>query len=139
MKIIIFEGTDGVGKTTLKKALEKKSNWKYKVIDRFTGSGIVYDKLYGREDLTAEAIELEANLNEIADVYLVYLNCDTQLQLERLKEKKEDKDIIQKINKAKALFIMYLVKTPLKVIKIDTGNPIDECVDEIIKTVEKEV
>ena len=46
--ILIFEGADKVGKTTLIKAFHKLTNYKYPIIDRFTGTTWVYDKLFNR-------------------------------------------------------------------------------------------
>ncbi len=135
--IIIIEGTDSAGKSAIKKALEVKSNWKYIVLDRFTGSDIVYDKLYNRENRESTLLKLERNLLEIADVYLVYLDCNIKIQLNRLEEAGEDKEIIDKIQQAKKLFQEYLTKTSLKHIIIDTTvSTVDECVDKIIKFIE---
>jgi len=130
--IIILESTDGCGKTTIKKALEKKSNWKYIVLDRFAGSGIVYDKMYNRPNRESALLKLELDLKDIADVYLVYLDCNLKVQLKRLKSKKEEKQIVKKIEKSKVLFEDYLDKTYLDFTVIDTSNnSINKCCELI--------
>lgn len=45
----ILEGTDGVGKTTLKVEIAKKFNYSYFVYDRGDISNYVYSKIYNRE------------------------------------------------------------------------------------------
>jgi len=136
-KIIIFEGTDKTGKTTIKKVLEEKSNWKYIVLDRFCGSSIVYDKIYNRPDREYMLLRLESDLREIADVYLIYFYCNIKDQIERCKKEKEKNSIIKNIRKAKNLYEDYLDKTYLNHIKINTSNKsIEECCEEIINFVE---
>ena len=46
--IIIFDGMDKVGKTTLIHALDKATNYEHIIIDRGPNSYLVYDKLYKR-------------------------------------------------------------------------------------------
>ena len=138
--IVIIESTDGCGKTTIKKALERASNWKYIVLDRFIGSDIVYDAIYNRKNRARMLLKLENNLTKIANVLLIYLDCNLNEQLRRLKIKKEDKIIIKNISIAKKLFEEYLDNTNLNYIIIDTSkNTINKCVEDIINFVENKV
>jgi dephospho-CoA kinase len=135
LKIIILTGTDGTGKSTLKKLIEKKSNYEYIVIDRFSDS-IVYDKIYNRPDREKEFLELEAKLNSVVDIYLVYVDCITNLQFKRLAEKSESEETVRNIKKAKLLFSEYLTKTPFKYIIIETVmHGASDCADKVIKWV----
>jgi len=137
LKIVILCGIDGTGKTTLKKSIEKKSNWKYIVLDRFSDS-LVYDRIYHRQNRDKLFFKLEEDFNKIADIYLAYLECEDKILLERLVDKKEDKDVIDKINKAKEFFEDYLDKTPLKFTRVDTAKyNIIQCTNRIIKFVER--
>ena len=136
MKLVIFEGMDGTGKTTLRKKFEHKSKYKHTVIDRFTGSAIVYDEIYGRKSNKNSHLIFETKLKEIIDVYLVYLFCDRDILRKRLKKKK---DIISKedLDKADTLYDEYLDDTSFKLIGIDTGrDTISKSVDKIVKFVE---
>jgi len=136
--IVLLEGVDGTGKTTIKKALEKKSNWKYIVTDRLIASSIVYDKLYNRKDREHILLELERDLARIAEVYMIYLECDNEILLKRLKYKKEDQDIILKIKASKRAFSKYLNATCLRYKKLNTSKDFpNETVDKIIKFVEE--
>lgn len=132
--IVILTGVDGTGKTTIKKCLEKKSKYAYIVLDRFTDS-VVYDKIYNRKDRTKDYLELEKNLDKIANVLLVYLYCgNRRILISRLFDKNEDTETVSSISIAEKLYEKYLSKTPLKVLKLDTSKlTIDECVDKIIK------
>lgn len=49
-KIIIFEGVDRSGKSTLKDALNKKTSYKYWVLDRSPISSLVYEKCFNRHN-----------------------------------------------------------------------------------------
>ena len=123
-KIIILTGTDGTGKTTIKKLVEKLSKYKFIVIDRFTDS-IIYDKIYRpnessmREDMF---YKLEDDLKKIANVLLVYLDCNHVEQLQRMKIKGESKEIIESVNFAKTLFEEYLSKTSFRTLSVDTSG-----------------
>jgi len=118
-EIIILTGTDCTGKTTIKKEIEKQSNYRYVVIDRFTDS-IVYDELYNRPDRSEMFFKLEEDLMKIATVKLIYLDCQGSMQLKRLKDKNESEDIISTILKAKQLFEKYLNKTSLSKLIVNT-------------------
>lgn len=138
IEIIILVGPNGVGKTTIKKELEKKTNYKYFVIDRLIDS-FVYKKLFNRTLPTdLDILSFEIDLNKISKVYLIYLTADTDTLIKRIREKNgtETNDFI---NKTKDLFENdYLKKTNFNFIKIDTGkNNITKTVNKIIKFVTK--
>lgn len=139
LKLLILVGTDGTGKSTLKKTIEVKSNWKYIVVDRLTDS-IIYDQIYGRGNRSKLFYKFEEDLSKIADVFLIYLHCGFQKQLERLKDKKEDEETVANILKAKMLFEdNYLNKTKLKVKLVDTTtDSVEESADKVIKFVEEQ-
>ena len=48
--LVIFEGADGSGKSALYQAFRRATNYQILCIDRWIGSQIVYDHIYGRED-----------------------------------------------------------------------------------------
>jgi len=137
MKIIIFSGVDGSGKSTIKKRLEEKLKYKYICLDRFSDS-IIYDRIYNRGDREKEFLKLEDKLNKNFDIYLVYCYADITTILKRINMKKEKKDILNNIYIAMMLYNDYLKKTKFRYIKINTGKyDVDKCVEKIIKFVEK--
>lgn len=138
IKLIILVGCDGCGKTTIKKALEKKTNYQYFVVDRLTDS-FVYKRIFNRKIPTDfDILKFELKLDKIAEVYLVYLYADTDILLKRIKLK-GDKETRGFIDKTKDLFQNeYLSKTYLDFIEIDTGKyNIKQTVKKIIKFVNK--
>lgn len=136
-KIIIFEGTDKVGKSTLYKEFNEATNYSFFCIDRFTASGYVYDKVYNRED-RVEAIQIiEKSLNKSlnSEIYLIYLYCDLNLQIKRIKElDKFSEDRLNNLRLAKDLYKDYLDRIcSYNVIEIDTTNKsIKSTTEEII-------
>lgn len=138
LKIVIFSGCDASGKSTVKRALEKASNYKYVCLDRFSDS-VVYDRLFGREQRTVSFMQLEGSLSSIADVLLVYLDCsDMEVLLERLHVKCEDEITVSSISSVKRLFEEYLLMTPLSFIVLDTSKlSVAECVELIISKLEE--
>ena len=136
IKIIILVGPDGAGKTTLKREIESRCNYKYFVIDRLTDS-IVYNKLYNRTSPSeSQILMFEYEFSLIADVNLVYVYADVDTLLERLKYKNESGDIAY-LKKTMRLFDEYLKKTYFKKIKINTCKlTISDTADIIIKTVD---
>lgn len=136
IKIVILTGNDATGKTTIKKALEKKCNYKYFVLDRFTDS-VVYNKIFNRNNPSEnDILSFESELNGIADVTLVYLKADNKTIIRRLRERKEPVDI-DFIKLADKYFEDYLDKTYFDFTTVDTGKlNVEECVSKIINFVE---
>jgi len=131
LNVLIFVGTDGTGKSTIKKAIEKFSEYGYIVIDRLTDS-IVYDEIYDRPDRKQLFYDFENNLAKIANVMLVYFTCSPKIQMLRLNDKGEPNNIVAAIDSAKRLYIEYLVNTNLYYTIIDTSkNNVDRSVKQI--------
>lgn len=72
--LILVEGPDGVGKSTVVRGLRKKANFAWHVIDRHVGSCYVYDAMFDRHpDHRRDHLgELKA-LKHVYDVYQVVL------------------------------------------------------------------
>jgi thymidylate kinase len=130
-KLIIFEGTDGTGKSTVKKLFERLTSYKFEVMDRFYISNIVYDEIYSRysaEDRVKKHNILrnfEDELLKIADVFLVYFTCDINIQRLRLHDK-HDYDKYAYIVDADKLFRNYMKHSKIKSIIVDTTVDIPE-------------
>lgn len=140
-KIIILEGTDKVGKSTIYQALNRASNYKYFVIDRLTASGIVYDEVYHRDNRSEEIKSLETELSNLntAEVYLVYLFCDRHIQARRISQEDElSTDRLKNLDFANSLYIYYLQNIcKYKHLMVNTTNKsVSETVQEIMSTIE---
>ncbi len=125
LKIIIFEGSDKVGKSTIYQKFNKKTNYEYFCIDRFTGSGFVYNTVFKRLNINKEIIDLESELTHLkkAEIILVYLFCNKKIQKQRiLKQDKKSLETIKNLSESNKKYKKYLKKTPFKKILIDTSK-----------------
>lgn len=87
--IIIFEGPDKTGKTTLLNAFNKATDFSYLVLDRLTISSKVYNKLFNRNQEKYYK-EIEESFCEAFNVLLVYCYCypeDNERRLQKSNEK----------------------------------------------------
>lgn len=136
MTFIAVDGLDRVGKSSLIKALHELTNYKYQIVDRFTGSTYAYGKLRDR-DIDYEAIfENEKALMSIGKVFVVIVSADTDVIVKRMKAT-DEKDIeIADIDKLKELYSEYSLLTPLNVIRIDTTNDSPtECAEKVLSMI----
>lgn len=120
MIILILEGMDSVGKTTMLNMIRQTTKYEICVLDRFLGSDFVYDKIYGRKDRDKEIIEFENKLSTIADVHLVYLYCSDSVEHKKRLTEKGDLDKLNHMKMAKKCFAWYFNMTNFKKMKIDT-------------------
>ena len=86
--LVILEGPDKAGKSTVYQAFRRATSYQPLVIDRFIGSNIVYDQLHGRalfkhHDSIKKYYELEKELLQIFNPLLVYLHAPVDILLER--------------------------------------------------------
>jgi len=82
MKIIIIDGMSGAGKTTVKKMLGMHYLSDALLMDRFTASSWMYDKIRG-VDRSIEIIEFEKTFEQIYMPYNILLTCDETVALDR--------------------------------------------------------
>ena len=129
--ILIFEGPDKVGKTTLMKAMNKRDSYNHYNIDRGPAGYITYDLLFNRNNYEREKQNLlwAENLNK-QDVLFIYLYCSKDIVEQRLKDHRETYPTEFGIEDASELYEFYIdeLYNNNKTIKIDTGNfDIDTC------------
>lgn len=134
--IIIFDGMDKVGKTTLIHALDKATNYEHIIIDRGPNSYLVYDKLYCRP---YEIDHLKTEMDIMTTSHLcVYCYADEDDIKKRLKEAGEEWAEEQgDIWSVKANFSNVMSQSNLDVIRICTSVfTIEESVQMIMKAIE---
>lgn len=135
MKMVVFEGVDKSGKTTLMNIFKKKTNFEHLVVDRFTGSAIVYDKIYNRPDRRQEYLNAEKSLSKEIDMYLVYCRLPISDVVRRLKE--HDHEAVDNLEEASELFDDYFENSFIEhKIIVDTRDSIESCIKKIIDMVE---
>ena len=129
--LIIFEGVDKSGKTTIKDRFNKKTNFGYVVLDRLTTSSKIYNEFFGRDRL-GYYNEVENSVIKAFNVLVVLCECDTEIISRRLSNANEKlpeqlKAFREEVDRS---FINYVV--------IDTTNrDVDECVENIITIVKE--
>lgn len=140
--ILAFEGPDRSGKTTLVRAVNKATNFKFLCIDRFTGSAWVYDRLTGRRDRTEELSRAEHELSRLENVLVltILLSCNSEKLKERIAGKTTHTDLsVQQLEEAIGLYEEYTRNVAkLPIIVVDTSEKtIEETVQEITERVKK--
>lgn len=134
--LIIFEGVDKSGKTTLKDKFNKKTNFDYVVLDRLTTSSKIYNNFFNRDRLEYYN-RFERSILETFNVLVVLCECNTSLIEERLKDANE---ILPKqlkdIDKVKKAFKEEVIKSFKNYVIIDTSERgTEECIEIIISKI----
>ena len=86
--IVLFEGMDKVGKTTLIHALDKATNYEHIIIDRGPNSYLVYDEIYHRP-YKMDHVKTEMDLKNTSHL-CVYCYADKDDIKDRLNEADEE-------------------------------------------------
>lgn len=144
--IIILEGVDRVGKTSVMKKICQLTNYKFPMMDRGPAGFMAYDIIFGRDtaERSASYAKNAEELNQM-DVLIVYLYANGNELLNRMiKEGKElpyenhEDNINEIINRSDIYNTMIDIYSPGKVLKINTTTrPIDEVVRTILNEVDK--
>jgi thymidylate kinase len=140
VKILAFDGPDKVGKSTIIREVNQRTNYEYLCIDRFIGSAWVYDRLSGRrkrEEMLA-ATERELARLEAAVVINIILKCDRETLVQRIL--REEEGAVNRIAVLDCVMELYdeysRRKSILPVVEVDTtGKSVDETVVEILQKV----
>lgn len=137
--LIVFEGVDKSGKSTLIKRFNKKTNFKYVVLDRFTTSSKVYDHFFGRDRTEYyNDIEIKANMNY--NLLIVYCYAPIEVIKERLEAANEKlPKELSNIKEVKKHFehTLKLRSNFTNVLNIDTSEDELKCLDNILNKVEE--
>lgn len=136
--LIIFEGVDKSGKTTIKDRFNKKTNFGYVVLDRLTTSSKIYNEFFGRDRL-GYYNEVENSVIKAFNVLVVLCECDTEIISRRLSNANEElPEQLKDIDKVKKAFREEVYKSFINYVVIDTtSRDVDECVENIITIVKE--
>ena len=127
-KLIIFEGVDKVGKTTVYQAFRKATTYGPLCIDRFIGSNFVYDTFFRRKSDYIDiknCLQLEEKLMGDFDCILVYLTCEEDILIKRIKDhdkKSLELEPIKRTREVDLLFYFYYKVSGFRKIIIDTSR-----------------
>lgn len=135
--LIVFEGVDKSGKTTLKDKFNKRTNFNYVVLDRLTTSSKIYNNFFGRNRIEYYE-EFEKTVLKNFNLLVVLCECNTKIITKRL-EKANEKlpEQLKDIDKVKTAFVEEVEKSFTNYIVINTENQIDECIDVIIERIKE--
>ena len=129
--LVILEGPDGAGKSTVYQAFRRATDYQILIIDRWTGSQMVYDTIGGRTDKTQIWTEEELKLREVYQVFLFVCQAPDEVLRARIIAKNDRLDNYIAANKAFAEYLRsskYLFKLGL-----DTTKSVEECVRTMLR------
>ena len=134
--IVIFDGMDKVGKTTLIHALNKTTNYEHIIIDRGPNSYLVYDKLYNRSK-SIDYYKTEMDLRNSSHL-CVYCYADEEDIKKRLAAANEEFPTEQgSISDVKELFDVSMEASNLDVLYINTSQlDVDASIGKILAAIE---
>lgn len=135
--VVIYEGPDKSGKTSLRDAVNKATSFKYWCLDRSMISSIVYDKLFNRNHDNYN-ISLFNSFNDVFDVIIIYCKCPIELINKRLiiHHEKMPNELLD-INNVYSIFEQTFNKLKIKnILEVDTSSTITSCVNKVIKFIE---
>jgi len=117
--LLIIDGMDRVGKTSLINTIDKKTNYKHLILDRGPLSYRAYSEIYNKKTSFSQYNTLEDSLKKVPHL-CVYLYAS----LEELEKRfiKTNELFIETINDHLKIFKKYYTKCSLKKISIDTTN-----------------
>lgn len=132
-KIIILTGVDRCGKSSIWLEINKQTNYRHFIIDRFTEGFLAYKEIYNKEDNLCNPEELkvfEENMKNVPHI-LIYLDCDPEEIKERCIKTNEP---LYNVKKHQEVYKKYFNMSQLnKVILDTTGKTPEECVKELIE------
>ena len=131
MKILVYEGISGSGKSKLLSYTKELDNYKYIQIHRFTPTQWVYDRLYDRRNVDYE--EFNNNLQSITEIFVIWCWCTPREALDRQMVKREE-DKTEDLEKASLLYEKYFrdISVFKNILRVDTENfSISECLIKI--------
>lgn len=148
--LLIFEGLDKTGKTTVRHEILKQTN-RFIIWDRGMASQYVYGKLFNKDEIPLQSLRIIENsllygyIDHLSyqqkrfPVYYVYFyTIDDELLKLRMEVFKEDKKIIENIQRAKDLYFEYFYNCNITVITIDTtSKTVKSAAKEVITKIDK--
>lgn len=137
MKLVVFEGVDKSGKTSIANLLKKKTNFEHLVLDRAFISQTVYAVIYNRKSVAQSCFNLMHKIKN--DLIIVYVTASTKVINKRLKESNHEKINVDKEKEVFEYFINRAIVNNIKVIKIDTTDKTEEtAANELLNILEEQ-
>ena len=135
MRLIIFEGISGSGKTTLYEECRKFLGERHLMVQRWTATQFVYDRLYHRNRVDAQAlVNVERQLMPILRPLVVWTVCNPSLAEQR-KTAAGDDNVEPDLDGAQRLYWKWITGiSPLQWVRVRTDEmTVAECGWEVLK------
>lgn len=134
--VIVVEGPDKVGKTTFISEFNKKTSFRYLVLDRLTTSSMVYTTMFGRgEDVIEYYQDVQKTFGMNFSIVQVLLTSNNNDILERLRSVNEKlPKELDDIDEVKETFLRFSKSSGFNVVIINTSK---DNVNEVVGKVEK--
>lgn len=136
MALLIFEGLDKSGKTTLKNKILEITN-QHICWDRGPASQWVYGQLYKKKDTPSaeDLYKLENAMVQAFPVFYVYAFAETLTLMVRMYKYRESTFLMERIEETKKLYEEYFKNSPIPVIRVNTNEQLDNCIEKIFQEV----
>lgn len=131
LPILIFEGMDKSGKTTLIKAIAKLTNFKYICIDRASVGFKAYNRILRKKHVESEYDELELSMSKVPHL-MIYCRPNMPTIRKRLKDHNEQLPEGTTVTQTLTVYDQYFDESLLNKMMIDTGMPLHYCVEIIM-------
>lgn len=145
-KLLILEGPDGCGKSTIYQAFRRATRYQVLVIDRWIGSQIAYDRVWGRENVPYmdEWLSVERAQSLVFDCYLAVLTAEDGVLEGRIRAKETGRDLevaLESYREARDWYKLYWEKSSIsRKIILDTGlNNVGTCIGLLCDLVSKPI
>ena len=136
--LIIFEGMDKTGKTSLINEFNKRTNFKHIVLDRGAISSYVYDAIYERGNREKYDFFVDM-VKKVPHIVFLCIAKDSTImkRLECANEKLPEKQKEIGIERIKDLFLEETAISGLNFMLINTEYDFNETVDSLVNFIEE--
>ncbi len=144
-KLVIFEGVDGSGKTSLYQAFRRATNYQILTIERFIGSQVAYDQAMKREKAPSANYWLaeETGIIRAFDCCLFVLTAPPEVLEARIRAKEAGKDLqiaLASFPSADQAFRKYWEESHIpKKFLLNTDMDPKSCLETVLKLVELKI
>lgn len=114
-RIIIWEGNELVGKSTLKKEFEIATNFRHLCVDRMFVTSLIYNEFKGRHsDLESQLwTDLENFINEFNPLFVI-VKADIEVQKDRFDKRGEWYIKVDELDKLNAMYDKFAIELKRK-------------------------
>ncbi len=142
--IVIFEGPDGAGKDTLRRAFEKANDYVHICAVRFFISDIVYADYFKRPMFSNLSIyekfakKAQAFFND-NDVLVVYVTADKKVIYKRITDRGEKIESQPNFKQVEGLFDLYMRNFVTREGRVCRVNTTTDSIEKCIKQIEQKI